>query len=213
MASLTKPGPNAPKKKRKPAPRVRRPRAAAPVVPPGRGAFAVAAEQFQEGIARICHLYGVTPLVGRLFAILFLATEPRSLEDLTHAVGAAKSSVSVALRKLLSMRVVRRLPPRGDRRDFYEAVADPWVVFADWSRLFFQPEIEMWSVTSRALLGALGDASDTPAPADRDELRRRIAALQGFMDVIDTLMGSVARSRPATPPARTIPIAVEGAER
>ena len=81
-------------------------------------------------------LYGVNPLCGRLFAILFLAPEPLSLDDLCARAEAAKSTVSVALRQLLSLRVVRRLPARSNRRDFFEAVTDPWEIFGDWARLF-----------------------------------------------------------------------------
>jgi len=65
---------------------------------------------------------GVHPLAGRLFAILFLAPEPLALDELCERVGAAKSSVSVTLRRLLTVRVVERLPPRPDRRDFYRAM-------------------------------------------------------------------------------------------
>src|SRR5690348_3789190 len=90
--------------------------------------FAIASAAFEAGVARICRLYGVNPLCGRLFAILFVAPEPLSLDQLRQRVGAAKSTLSVALRQLLSMRVVRRLPPTGDRRDYYEAVSDPWEI-------------------------------------------------------------------------------------
>jgi hypothetical protein len=40
--------------------------------------FATAAAGFEEGLARICRLYGVNPLCGRLFAMVFVAPEPLS---------------------------------------------------------------------------------------------------------------------------------------
>jgi hypothetical protein len=72
--------------------------------------FAQATEAFADGLARICRLYGVNPLLGRLYALLFVAPEPLSLDTIAQRAGTAKSTVSVALRRLLAARVVQRLP-------------------------------------------------------------------------------------------------------
>ena len=170
--------------------------------------FAKAATGFEEGVARICRLYGVNPLCGRLFAMLFLATEPLSLDELCDRAGAAKSTVSVALRQLLSMRVVNRLPSRGDRRDFYEAVTDPWEILADWSRLYVTPEIEMWRQTGDALEEALRSAKDAPGGRAKRELRERLSRMRSFVDLFEVMIGQVARTR--TPEAaRTIRIRLD----
>lgn len=168
--------------------------------------YADAARAFEEGVARICHLYGVSPLVGRLYAALFLSAEPVSLEDLATRSGAAKSTVSVALRKLLVARVVRRLPPGGDRKDFYEAITDPWAMLSDWSRLFFQPELDMWKATSAGLERTLAGAKDAPVGAPNAELRRRIRELSGFGETVADLLGTLQRDRAPREAARSIPI-------
>lgn len=51
-------------------------------------------------MARICRLYGVSSLAGRLSTALFLAAESLSLESLCSTMGVAKRTASVALRKL-----------------------------------------------------------------------------------------------------------------
>ena len=170
--------------------------------------FAAATAAFEDGVARICRLYGVNPLLGRLYAILFLATEPLALDELCRRVGAAKSTVSVTLRRLLALRLVRRLPPHADRRDFYEAVTDPWTIVADWSRLFLTPEIEMWRQTGNGVERALG-ASDAPRGAVREALRERVAGMTAFVELFETLLADLSRTRPAIRPARTIAITVE----
>jgi len=175
---------------------------------PEKAQFAGAAVGFEEGVARICRLYGVNPLCGRLFAILFLAHEPFSLDELCARAGAAKSTVSVALRQLLSMRVARRLPPRGDRRDFYEAVTDPWEILADWSRLYVAPEIEMWRETGHALEEALRSAKDAPSGRAKSELRARLARMRSFVDLFEVVIGQVGRAR-APEAARSIRIQLD----
>lgn len=159
-------------------------------------------------MARICRLYGVTPLLGRLYAVLFLSPGPLSLDELCEQVGAAKSSVSVALRKLLSVRVVRRLPSRGDRRDFYEVVADFQTVFADWNRLFLQPELAMWKASGDELEHALA-APDAPTGEDNARLRQRMEDLRGFADLCARFISRFSEQAPATGAARAIPIEVD----
>lgn len=176
-----------------------------------KGDFAAAAQTLEDGVARICRLYGVNPLAGRLYAVLFLATRPLSLEELCERVEAAKSTVSVALRKLVSWRVARRLPPqRGDRRDFYEAVTDPWVVLADWTQLYFRPELDMWRDASRALQGALASADDAPPHDDNETLRARLALLDELMQLVENMLGTLSRSAPGRERARTIAIRKDG---
>lgn len=162
-----------------------------------------------DGMARICRLYGIQPMAGRLYTALLLSPRPLSLDELCDRVGAAKSTVSVALRKLESARVARRLPPRGDRRDFYEAVADPWAVLADWTALYFEPEIAMFRDTGAAVEEALG-AADAPPAADAAVLRARLASIRAFCDVMSDFLRAADRSPRPAAPARRIPIVVEG---
>jgi DNA-binding transcriptional regulator GbsR (MarR family) len=171
--------------------------------------FTAAADGMSDGMARICRLYGVQPMVGRLYTALLLSPRPLALDELCDRVGAAKSTVSVALRKLEAARVARRLPPRGDRRDFYEVVSDPWAVLADLKRLYFDPELAMFRETSDAVERALG-ASDAPKGEDLAVLRARLAAFRELYEAMSSALGDVTReNKPARAPARRIPIVVE----
>jgi DNA-binding transcriptional regulator GbsR (MarR family) len=174
--------------------------------------FQRATTAWEEGVSSIARLYGVSPLAGRLWAILFLATEPMSLEALCTATGAAKSSVSVALRGLAKARVARRLPPRPDRRDYYEAVSDPWQMLADWNRLYFQPEIAMFRASGDQLESALADDPEAPRGDAADELRRRIGAMRDLCEVFEDMFGRLERSRSAPRAARPIAIRIDSEE-
>jgi len=177
-----------------------------------KGAYALAVKDMADGTARICRLYGVSPLLGRLYTTLFLSTEPMSLEELCGAVGAAKSSVSVALRKLEHARVARRLPPRNDRRDFYEAVTDPWSVLGEWTTRYFTPELDMFRETGAAIEKALG-ASDAPRGRDKAVLRERIVAFREFAEAFIAILERFnARADRTGRAARRIPIHVERAK-
>jgi DNA-binding transcriptional regulator GbsR (MarR family) len=179
--------------------------------PPSQG-FSRASQAFSDGLARIARLYGVSPLAGRLYAVLFMAPEPLALEELCARTAAAKSSVSVALRSLAHARVARRLPPRGDRKDYYEAISDPWQVLGDWNRMFFEQEIAMFLDSGSALEHALATAADAPSGDAAGVLRQRIDAMREFCELFRELFGQFERSRPGTPSARAIVIPIEGDE-
>jgi DNA-binding transcriptional regulator GbsR (MarR family) len=67
---------------------------------------------------------GLSPIAGRLFALLMLAAEPQSLDELAEALGVSKASVSTDARRLLDRGIVERTRRTGDRRDFYELAPD-----------------------------------------------------------------------------------------
>ena len=67
---------------------------------------------------------GLSPIAGRLFALLLLAPEPQSLDELAEALGVSKASVSTDARRLLDRGIVERTRRTGDRRDFYELAPD-----------------------------------------------------------------------------------------
>lgn len=168
--------------------------------------FERAAQGMSDGMARIFRLYGMSPLLGRLYAVLFLSTEPQSLEALCAAVGAAKSSVSVALRKLESARVAKRLPPRTDRRDYYEVVGDPWAVFADWTKHYFSQELSMLRETTDSVLAALD--AEGPVRESDTALRARLDTWRDFVEVLASALNATVEKRPVAA-ARRIRVVVE----
>lgn len=163
--------------------------------PPGSHADLV--ERFSSGVARICGIYGLPPLLGRLYGVLLLSPEPLSLESLAQAVGAAKSTVSVSVRKLEQLKMVRHHWMKGDRRDYYEAVVDPLAILTDWLRLFVLPELRVGRELSDLMDGALRNPSgaDWPDAAGMDELRRRAALLRTYTDGALALLSKLLDAR------------------
>jgi DNA-binding transcriptional regulator GbsR (MarR family) len=174
-------------------------------------------ERFAELCGRAAAVYGLNPLLGRLYGMLFLSPEPLSLDELSELVGAAKSTVSVAIRGLETYRVVRREWRKGDRRDFYSARDDFPGMLQDWYLTFFQRELrygEQANSTAReALLRSAGSAG-WPAAEQRavlldrlDHLDQLMAAFRAWFDQLLELA-----SAPRSTSSEIIPIVVERAE-
>lgn len=168
--------------------------------------FKKASDRFADGMAHICRLYGINPLLGRLYAALFVSAEPMSLTRLCEHIGAAKSTTSVVLRRLLSLRLVRRLPPHADRRDFYEVVPDLWAVLRDWNQTYFQPELAMWRRSSAELERALKASESSPA---HEVLQARLTALDEVVRFTAEVLGGVPASGAPVSSAPAVTIAIE----
>ncbi|WP_246942692.1 GbsR/MarR family transcriptional regulator [Bacillus pinisoli] len=77
-----------------------------------------------SAIAQTMVIYGVTPSVGRIYGVLYFATEPLSLDEIKDQVAMSKASVSHGIRELLETDMVTKVWKKGDRKDHYIAEKD-----------------------------------------------------------------------------------------
>jgi DNA-binding transcriptional regulator GbsR (MarR family) len=73
--------------------------------------------------------WGVNRTVAQIHALLFLANEPLTAEDISEVLGVARSNVSNSLKELQSWGLVRITHLSGDRRDHFVALQDVWEIF------------------------------------------------------------------------------------
>lgn len=187
-------------------------------------AFAELRERFADRIARLAGLYGVNPLLGRLYAVLLLSPDPMSLDDVTEAAGSAKSTASVALRNLEKYRLVHRHWRKSDRRTFYEARTDFARMFEEWRELFLERDLaaagtilreaadgveSLAGTTPEGARGGRGAARGRDAAAlssgafraeDVARLAARLKAVRTALDAVVQAVGAVSRSPEAEPP-------------
>jgi DNA-binding transcriptional regulator GbsR (MarR family) len=154
----------------------------------------------QAFIARMGHAAetnGLSPIAGRLFAMLLLSETPRSLDDIAAALEVSKASVSTDARRLVERGVVERVRRAGDRRDYYELAPD---FFAQ----IVQSRVEQWR-RIQTLVTTMRETSHHLAPIVRD----RFASIDEIhADVVDRIDAALvewrgrARKRSLTPPRR-----------
>jgi DNA-binding transcriptional regulator GbsR (MarR family) len=78
---------------------------------------------FVEQIAVLLEADGLPRVAGRLFGLLLVSAEPRSLDELAAQLRVSKASISVNARLLEQRGVVQRVGREADRRDYY-GIAD-----------------------------------------------------------------------------------------
>jgi DNA-binding transcriptional regulator GbsR (MarR family) len=67
---------------------------------------------------------GLPRIAGRIFGLLLVSEEARSLDDLAYELGVSKASVSTNARLLEQRGVLERMSRPADRRDYYRATPD-----------------------------------------------------------------------------------------
>ena len=73
---------------------------------------------------RICQVLGLPRSTGQIFGLLYLSTEPLSLNKMSAMLGISKGSASTGTRQLAAWGAIRKVWVPGERRAYYEVVED-----------------------------------------------------------------------------------------
>lgn len=85
-----------------------------------------ALDRFIESAGKIsANMLGMVNKVGgQIYALLFLSRDPLSLDDISDILGVSKGNISVNVRLLEELKLVKKVWVKGSRRDYYEANRD-----------------------------------------------------------------------------------------
>ncbi len=79
-----------------------------------------------DAVGRLIEFWGFKRNMGRIWAVLYLSTDPLSAEDLRHMLQLSSGAVSMMLSELSRWGVVRKVWVQGERKDFYTAEVQLW---------------------------------------------------------------------------------------
>ncbi|NWF68186.1 MAG: helix-turn-helix domain-containing protein [Chloroflexi bacterium] len=90
-------------------------------------------ESMLDGLGQLASYFGFSKVMGQLYGALLLSPEPLSLDALMEQLDISKASVSMNIRTLEHMGMVRQVwvRGRGGRRKFYEAETDFWQIISN----------------------------------------------------------------------------------
>lgn len=72
----------------------------------------------------ICRALGLPKSLGQIFGYLYFSSRPLNLDDIASGLGISKASASNGIRRLQTWGAVRRVWVAGDRKDYFEAIAE-----------------------------------------------------------------------------------------
>ncbi len=81
-------------------------------------------EIFIEGWGRMGSHWGINKVMGEIYALLYLSSHPLSLEEMSDILKTSRSNISLNVRALQDMGVVKKSLIKGDRKDYYTIEED-----------------------------------------------------------------------------------------
>ncbi len=118
-------------------------------------------------------LLGVPKSIGEIYGLLFISSEPLSLDTLVVRLNISKGSASQGLKVLRALGAVRQVYVGGDRRDHYTAEIELKKLAAGFIREEVQPRLE----SGAERLARLKSLAGRLEPSEGSFLQTRVAKL------------------------------------
>jgi DNA-binding transcriptional regulator GbsR (MarR family) len=125
--------------------------------------------------------WGLNRSVSQVHALLYLSPQPLHADEIAETLGIARSNVSVALKELVSWKLVQTTQTLGDRRDFFVAQRDPWEVVRVIVEGRKRRELDPTVAFLKQCAAELRSDSETPSHVKEQ--------ITGQLEFMETLMG------------------------
>ncbi len=150
-------------------------------------------QNFVESLSHISRFWGFPKGVGALFAVLYLAPSPLSLDELVQQSGLTKGAVSTNVRSLARMGLVHRSTKLADRKDYYQAETDFYKAIRSILKERQNSEFDRALRSVHETLDELKTGQGSKKDADWQFTLERVQALQDFFDAIDSLNRAIVK--------------------
>jgi DNA-binding transcriptional regulator GbsR (MarR family) len=140
-----------------------------------------------QAFGRQSAFWGLGRTAGEMYAVLYLSDRPLPLEELALRLRVTKGNISIAIRPLEQLGMVRRSWQPGDRRVFFAAEPDFWkiahAVLAQRQKPEFDQTFALVEQSARL-------AREAPPSPERETVLARLAALQELYALLDSLVAA-----------------------
>ena len=137
--------------------------------------------------------WGVNRTVAQVHALLYLAPEPLTAEEIADLLSVARSNVSNSLKELQNWNLVQIDSRIGDRRDFFRTSADVWTLFLT----IVEQRVEREILPTLKMLRTCAAEAQSERPAQPNVVAR-ITAMESFLEEIHNWYTQIRRLPPAS---------------
>ena len=132
--------------------------------------------------------WGVNRSVAQIHALLYLAPQPITAEEIADTLGLARSNVSTSLKELQGWQLVTLTHVLGDRRDHFESKKDLWEMLLTIVEERKRREIDPTLTMLRQCLLEAEEDKETPP-----EIKERIDNMLSFIETLSDWYVQVSR--------------------
>jgi HTH-type transcriptional regulator, glycine betaine synthesis regulator len=156
----------------------------------------VVRDSMLDGLGQLAEYFGFSKVMGQLYAALLMSPRPLSLDDMMELLAISKASVSMNMRTLEHLGMVRQawVRGRGDRRKFYEAETDFWEIIANILSGREMRDVERALSIMNEDVHRLRAAMDNVSETDKELARfylERIQQMQVLFRFAQTIMSTI----------------------
>ncbi|MAU09364.1 MAG: hypothetical protein CL607_06050 [Anaerolineaceae bacterium] len=149
-----------------------------------------------DGLGQLADYFGFSKVLGQLYGTLMLSATPLSLDDMVERLDISKASVSMNMRSLEHMGMVRQVWVRGGggRRKYYEAETDYWKIISSLLNGREMRDVEraihVMTENSKKLKVAMPEMADENQEVARVYMQR-IAQMQTLFQFAQLMISSI----------------------
>jgi DNA-binding transcriptional regulator GbsR (MarR family) len=129
--------------------------------------------------------WGINRTVGQIYALLYVSSKPLNADDLGESLGFSRSNISMGLKELQAWNLVKLIHQPNDRREYFLAPDDMWVIFRTLAAERRKREID-------PTLSILRDALMEQPSVEADiHAQQRMKQMYGFIELMTHWMDDV----------------------
>jgi DNA-binding transcriptional regulator GbsR (MarR family) len=84
--------------------------------------------QFIQAWGTLGSKWGINRTMAQLHALLMISAEPMSTEDMMEELNISRGNVNMNIRELMDWGLVEKIHKPGDRKEYFSAEKDIWIV-------------------------------------------------------------------------------------
>lgn len=139
-------------------------------------------KEFIRGMGEISRFWGFSPVMGQIYGLMYLATEPTTAETLMQELGASKGNISINLRNLDRWGMVRKHRKPGDRKEYYDVETDFIRIFIN---MLMERKNRDFDRSLRTVTNCLEGLKGAEKNKETAFMRERLLHMEKFFKTLD----------------------------
>jgi DNA-binding transcriptional regulator GbsR (MarR family) len=161
-----------------------------------------ARREFVDLWGQMANHWGINRTMSQIHALLMVAREPLTAEQIMDELQISRGNVSMNLRELINWGIVRRTSNAGERRDFFTTETDVWTMFQIILRERKKRELDPLLSRLDECLALAGKKPEPGASADdktaHESFVKRVSELRDFFTTFHRLFSVVLDNQPGS---------------
>ena len=131
--------------------------------------------------------WGISRTMAEVHALLYISGDALCTDDVMERLEISRGNASMSLRALLDWGIITRVHKRGDRKEYFVAEDDVWIMFRTIARERKKREIDPVIASLYEIRDLTGVDAKARRSSDDDTVARHNARLDAMLDFIETL--------------------------